>query len=158
MMAFARMTDGCAARARLGRQGAGGRFDAVAATPGFTIHATKKLLHRVKQPVSSALQPASVLGNWYATALFWKPQVALLVNEATLLPLVGLGSIVVFATIVVQAVFVPLAPAGQLAGRFPDELRSVLDAHGLDPGSSTRRSVPWARATSRRWPVAASSV
>lgn len=30
-------------------------------------------------------------------------------------------------------VFVPLAPAGQLAERFPDELRSVLDAHGLDP-------------------------
>lgn len=88
----------------------------MAATPGFTIHATKKLLDRVKQPVGSAVEPASVLGNWYATALFWKPQVALFVNEGTLLP-----------------VFVPLAPAGRLAERFPDELRGVLDAHGLDP-------------------------
>ncbi len=25
----------------------------------------------------------TVLGNWYATELFWKPQVALLVNENT---------------------------------------------------------------------------
>lgn len=88
----------------------------MAATPSFAIHATKKLLDRVKQPVSSAVESTAVLGNWYATALFWKPQVALLVNEATLLP-----------------VFVPLAPAGQLAERFPDELRSILDAHGLDP-------------------------
>ena len=30
-------------------------------------------------------------------------------------------------------VFVPLAPACQLAERFPEELRRVLDAHGLDP-------------------------
>lgn len=88
----------------------------MAATPGFTIHATKKLLDRVKQPVGPAVEPTSALGNWYATALFWKPQVALLVNEATLLP-----------------VFVPLARAGRLAERFPEELRGVLDAHGLDP-------------------------
>ena len=88
----------------------------MAATPGFTIHATKKLLDRVKQPLGPAVEPASVLGNWYATAVFWKPQVALLVNEATLLP-----------------VFVLLAPAGQLAKRFPEELRKTLDAHGLDP-------------------------
>lgn len=83
---------------------------------GFTIHATKKLLDRVKQPVVDPVEPASELGNWYATALFWKPQVALLVNERTLLP-----------------VFMPLAPATTLARRFPDELRRVLDAHGIDP-------------------------
>ena len=75
--------------------------------PGrFTIHATKKLLDRVKQPVVDPLDAATELGNWYATALFWKPQVALLVNERTLLP-----------------VFMPLAPATTLAQRFPDELR-----------------------------------
>ncbi|WP_208027471.1 DUF6933 domain-containing protein [Rhabdothermincola sediminis] len=83
---------------------------------GFTIHATKKLLDRVKQPVGDPVQPATELVNWYATALFWKPQVALLVNERTLLP-----------------VFMPLAPATTLARRFPGELRRVLDAHGIDP-------------------------
>jgi hypothetical protein len=83
---------------------------------GFTIHATKKLLDRVKQPVSDPVEPATELGNWYATAVFWRPQVALLVNERTLLP-----------------VFMPLAPATTLARRFPDALRRVLDAHGVDP-------------------------
>jgi hypothetical protein len=60
----------------------------------FTIHATKKLLDRVKQPIAEPVEPATELGNWYATALFWKSQVALLVNERTLLP-----------------VFMPLEPA-----------------------------------------------
>ncbi len=83
---------------------------------GFTIHATKKLLDRVKQPVGDPVEAATELGSWYATALFWKPQVALFVNERTLLP-----------------VFMPLAPATALAVRFPDELRRVLDAHGIDP-------------------------
>ncbi len=83
---------------------------------GFTIHATKKLLDRVKQLVVAPIEPATQLGNWYATAVFWKPQVALLVNERTLLP-----------------VFMPLAPATTLAVRFPGELRRVLDAHGIDP-------------------------
>lgn len=83
---------------------------------GFTIHSTKMFLDRVKQPVVDPVEPASELGNWYATALFWKPQVALLVNERTLLP-----------------VLMPLAAATTLAHRFPDELRRVLDAHGIDP-------------------------
>jgi hypothetical protein len=83
---------------------------------GFSIHATKKLLDRVKQQVGEPVEPTTDLGNWCATALFWKPQVVLLVNERTLLP-----------------VFMPLAPATTLARRFPDELRRVLDAHGIDP-------------------------
>ncbi|MBK5221628.1 MAG: hypothetical protein JJE52_01875 [Acidimicrobiia bacterium] len=70
----------------------------------------------MKQPVAEPVEPTTALGNWYATAVFWKPQVALLVNECTLLP-----------------VFVPLAPAATLARRFPDELRQVLGAHGVDP-------------------------
>ena len=57
---------------------------------------------------------STILGNWYATALFWKPQVALLVNERTLLP-----------------VLMPLAPATDLATRFPNYLDSVLAAHGM---------------------------
>lgn len=79
-----------------------------------TIHCTKKLLDRVKLPVSATpAAPTTYLGNWYATALFWKPQVALLVNERTLLP-----------------VLMPLAPAAELAQRFPEYLASVLSAHG----------------------------
>ncbi|MCP4966055.1 MAG: hypothetical protein GY926_12570 [bacterium] len=80
----------------------------------YSIHATRKLLDRVKQPVAAPVEhPATVLGNWYATALFWKPQVALFVNERTLLP-----------------VFVPLAPAAKLARRFPDQLGRVLEGIG----------------------------
>ena len=80
----------------------------------FTIHCTKKLLDRVKRPVSTEqIEPTTFLGNWYATALFWKPQVALLINERTLLP-----------------VLMPLAPAAELALRFPVHLASVLIAHG----------------------------
>lgn len=80
----------------------------------FTIHCTKKLLDRVKLPVSAVpAAPKTYLGNWYATALFWKPQVALLVNERTLLP-----------------VLMPLSPAAELAQRFPEYLASVLFAHG----------------------------
>ena len=82
----------------------------------FTVHATKKLLDRVKQPaVASAFEPKTALGNWYATAIFWKPQVSLFVNERTLLP-----------------VLVPLAPAANLMERFPEFLRQVLVAHEVD--------------------------
>ena len=53
------------------------------------------------------------MGQWYATAVFWKPQVALFVNEPTLLP-----------------VLMPLAPAATLLARFPQQVAAVLDAHG----------------------------
>ena len=83
----------------------------------YTIHATRKLLDRVKCSVGpSESAPSTALGNWYATAIFWKPQVALFVNERTLLP-----------------VFVPLAPASSLAHRFPIVLRDVLTALGVNP-------------------------
>jgi len=55
--------------------------------------------------------PTTALGNWYATALFWKPQAALFVNERTLLP-----------------VLVPLAPASELVQRFPVYFAELLDA------------------------------
>jgi len=88
----------------------------------FTIHATKKLLDRVPQPVMPAVsEPTTALGNWYATALFWKPQVGLLVNERTLLP-----------------VLMPLAPAATLMARFPESLRQTLDAHGIRPANDRR--------------------
>lgn len=83
----------------------------------FTIHATKKLRDRVKAPLTDRVEePTTALGNWYATALFWKPQVAMFVNEATLVP-----------------VLVPLAPARTVADRFPEHLAAVLNALGTDP-------------------------
>lgn len=81
----------------------------------YVIHCTQKLLDRIKP---SATVPngatGTLLGNWYATALFWKPQVALLVNEMTLLP-----------------VLMPLAPATDLAARFPAYLAGVLASHDV---------------------------
>jgi hypothetical protein len=79
----------------------------------FVLHCTKKLLDRIKPSVVvSNGASTTYLGNWYATAFFWKPQVALLVNERTLLP-----------------VLMPLAPASGLADRFRGHLAAVLSAH-----------------------------
>jgi hypothetical protein len=81
----------------------------------YRIHATKKLLDRVQDSTAlTGCAPTTALGNWYATVLFWKPQVALLVNEKTLLP-----------------VLMPLAPASDLEMRFPQRLSEVLLAHGV---------------------------
>lgn len=83
----------------------------------FTILATQKLRDRVKPSLADPVtEPTTALGNWYATALFWKPQVALFVNESTLVP-----------------VLLPLAPAKLLADRFPAQLEAVLNALGTDP-------------------------
>jgi hypothetical protein len=79
----------------------------------FFIHATKKLITRVGTPSTGpGERSTTVLGDWYATVLFWRPQVALFVNESTLLP-----------------VLMPLAPAGTVTGRFPRELSLLLAAH-----------------------------
>lgn len=77
----------------------------------FTLHCTKKLLERIKPQVDVPKIATTQLGNWYATALFWKPQMALMVNERTLLP-----------------VLLPLAPAASLAQRFPIPLMGMLRA------------------------------
>ncbi|PRH40726.1 DUF6933 domain-containing protein [Burkholderia vietnamiensis] len=81
------------------------------------LHCTRKLLDRLgHQPPSDPLStPASTLGRWYATVLFWRPQVVLCVNEHTLLP-----------------VLMPLAPVTTLPARFPEALATVLQAHGWD--------------------------
>lgn len=83
----------------------------------FTLHCTQRLRDRLKRPLASEVPEAStVLGNWYATVLFWKPLLALLVNERTLLP-----------------ALLPLAPAASLPERVGPELRRVLAAHRIDP-------------------------
>jgi hypothetical protein len=77
------------------------------------VRATKKLLDRIGPPsLGEGEQSTTLLGQWYATALFWKPQVALFVNEPTLLP-----------------VLMPLAPAATLLARFPQQVATVLAAH-----------------------------
>lgn len=81
----------------------------------FVVHGTKKLLTRVGSPTQDVSRRSSTaLGDWYATVLFWTPQVALFVNEPTLLP-----------------VLMPLAPAATLTDRFPKALSNVLAAHGV---------------------------
>jgi uncharacterized protein DUF6933 len=81
------------------------------------VRATHKLLQRVGPPTSQdGEQSTTLLGEWYATALFWKPQVALLVNETTLLP-----------------VLMPLARAAALPTRIAQQIATVLAAHGTPP-------------------------
>jgi hypothetical protein len=78
------------------------------------VRVTKKLLDRIGPPsLGEGEQSTTLLGQWYATAVFWKPQVALFVNESTLLP-----------------VLMPLAPAATLLARFPQQVATVLAAHG----------------------------
>ena len=77
----------------------------------FTVHATKKLLDRLKvRPDPAPPESSTQLGNWYATALFWKPQVVLFVNEPTLLP-----------------VLVPLAPISRVLERLPAAVAEMLN-------------------------------
>lgn len=76
------------------------------------VRATRKLLDRIGPPNLDAEQSTIMLGQWYATVMFWKPQVALFVNESTLLP-----------------VLMPLAPAATLLARFPQQAATVLAAH-----------------------------
>lgn len=102
--------------------------------PVYTIHGTKKLLDRVKQPIVPIVeQPTTVLGNWYATAIFSRPHAAFLVNETTLLP-----------------VLLRLAPAASLADRFPEALESMLKVFGIKAAfiASERWAMP--RRVSRR--------
>ena len=77
------------------------------------VRMTKKLLQRLGPPnLQQGEHSTTLLGEWYATALFWKPQLVLLVNEATLLP-----------------VLMPLAPARTAPARIGQRIAAVLAAH-----------------------------
>jgi hypothetical protein len=77
------------------------------------VRATNKLLQHVGPPtLQEGEQSTTLFGQWYATALFWKPQIALLVNEPTLLP-----------------VLMPLAPAATWPARIGQQVATVLAAH-----------------------------
>ncbi len=91
----------------------------------FTVHATKKLLDRLKvRPKPAPADATTQLGSWYATALFWKPQVVLFVNETTLLP-----------------ILVPLAPAATVIERFPGFVDEMLTNSTFRNRSSTPNSL-----------------
>jgi hypothetical protein len=82
----------------------------------LVVRGTKKLRDRVKGAlVVDAEESTTALGDWFANALFWRPQVALLVNSRTLLP-----------------VFMELAPAVTLLHRAPATIEAVLRRHGVD--------------------------
>ena len=78
------------------------------------VRGTKKFLDRVGQAQTAPPKGTTVLGDWYATILFWKPQVALFVNERTLLP-----------------VLEPLAPTRTLLSRLPTTVELALSLQGL---------------------------
>ena len=81
----------------------------------YTLHCTAKLRDRLRRPVSEASHLATTrLGDWYATALFWRPQLALLVNERTLMP-----------------ALLPLAPASTLPERVAPAVAQVLLLQGV---------------------------
>lgn len=82
------------------------------------VRATKKLLDHANPPrAAEGDQDTTMLGGWYATALFWRPRLALLVNERTLLP-----------------VLLPLAPARTLPARIGEQITVVLEAHQVSKG------------------------
>ena len=82
----------------------------------YTVRGTKKFLDRVGRPITDPPPSTTVLGDWYANVLFWRPQVALFVNATTFAP-----------------VLMPLAPSASVVARFPMAMAEVLGAIGVDP-------------------------
>jgi hypothetical protein len=80
----------------------------------FVVRGTQRLLEKLGTKANEPASGTTLLGPWYATLARWRPQVALFVDEATLLP-----------------VFLPLAPARSVLSRFPDVLSQVLDRRGV---------------------------
>jgi hypothetical protein len=81
----------------------------------LVVHGTKKFLDRVGSPTATPEEASSTqLGSWYATVIFWRSQVALFVNEETLVPML-----------------LPLAPAATVLDRFGPGLELLLGAHGV---------------------------
>lgn len=81
----------------------------------MTVRATRKLLDRLGLATIDPEPATTLLGEWYGTALPWRPRhVALMMSDRTLLP-----------------VLLPLAPASNLLARFPTHLAAVLTAHDV---------------------------
>ncbi len=98
------------------------------------VHATKALLGRVGlTDPASEVESTTLLGPWFATIATGRAQIALLVNEATLLP-----------------VLLPLAPSRSLFRRFPTALADVLAAHGMSKGVIDAELVAMSEGVTRR--------
>jgi hypothetical protein len=83
----------------------------------LVVHGTKKFLDRAGRPDLADDRPSTTaLGGWYANIWFWRPQVALFVNETTLFP-----------------VLVPMAPASSVVSRFVTAAGEAFAEYGLDP-------------------------
>jgi hypothetical protein len=83
----------------------------------LVVHGTKKFLDRAGRVDPAEERPSTtVLGDWYATVWFWRPQVALFVNEATLFP-----------------VLLRMAPAATVVRRLVAALPETFAEYGLDP-------------------------
>lgn len=78
------------------------------------VRGTRTFLERTTAGKTADGHGTTLLGDWYATWLSWKPQAALFVNERTLLP-----------------VLVPFAPASGVVPRFLASLDRVLHALGV---------------------------
>ena len=88
------------------------------------VRGAKKVLDRIGGVTASDSDGSTTrLGDWYVNVLFWKLQVALFVNDATLLP-----------------VLMPFAPASTLLDRFPSTLQAHLQAHSM-PRTFSEREV-----------------
>jgi hypothetical protein len=82
----------------------------------LVVRRTRKFLDRVgARNAAPGETSTTALGDWYATVLFWRPQVALFVNETTRMPL-----------------FVPLAPATTVVDRLVAEVEAAFRDFGLD--------------------------
>ena len=90
------------------------------------VRATRKLLQRLgARPRIDIEQSTTLLGDWYATVLPWRPrQAGLFVSERTLLP-----------------VLMPLAPAATLLDRFPAHLSQVLARHDVDAATVAKECI-----------------
>ncbi|MBF6070021.1 DUF6933 domain-containing protein [Nocardia farcinica] len=76
------------------------------------VRATKKLLRLAGPSIARDDDRGTTsLGPWYATVLFWRPRIVLLVNETTLLP-----------------VLLPLAPMATLSRRIAEQISTALTA------------------------------
>lgn len=87
----------------------------------IVVRGTKKFLDRVGRPAPGEFSSSGALGDWYVNPLFWRPQVALFVNERSLLP-----------------VLVPLAPATSVVSRLPAAFADIAARIGVDDSALRR--------------------
>ena len=78
------------------------------------VRATKKLRDRIgPSDLPAGERSTTTLGEWYATRFAWRPDVLLLVNESTLLP-----------------VLLPLAPTATALPRAVDRIAAAMARYG----------------------------